>query len=175
MRDKYIFSRRIKLLLLLGLAIFLLNSCKKDQTNSNAYSYFMKFDVDGKTIEFTTQASLVAAFSSSGTTVKQYNALFTGYNSNSNMGLQIFDGNAITTGTYTGYTIVNSAVVGVLIGYQDTSGTLYTQGTTNSDAVITISEMTTSTVKGTFSGTLKATGKSDISVTNGQFYVWRAN
>jgi len=40
---------------------------------------------------------------------------------------------------------------------------------------ITITEITSTSVKGTFSGTVKASGKSDISITNGEFYVWRAN
>ena len=156
----------------LSLTILMLvfNGCKKDQTTQGGY--LMKFDVNGQTVEYTNQASLIAAFSSAAT---QYNALVTGYDANSNAGLQIFDDKAITTGTYSGYTIAGSAVVGVLIHYQEPGGTLYTQGTTNSDAVITISEITATTVRGTFSGTLKTAGKSDISVTNGQFYVWRAN
>lgn len=170
MRDKTTKQRLTATFFYLVVFTLLFNGCKKDQSTQGGY--LMKFDVNGKTVEFTGQASLVAAFSNTG---NQYLGVFTGYDANSNMGLQVYDNKAIVPGTFSGYTISNSAIVGVLIGYQDTSGTQYTQGTTNSDAVITISELTATTVRGTFSGTLKAAGKSDISVTNGQFYVWRAN
>lgn len=170
MRDKTTKQRLTATFFYLVVFTLLFNGCKKDQSTQGGY--LMKFDVNGKTVEFTGQASLVAAFSNTG---NQYLGVFTGYDANSNMGLQVYDNKAIVPGTFSGYAISNSAIVGVLIGYQDTSGTQYTQGTTNSDAVITISELTATTVRGTFSGTLKAAGKSDISVTNGQFYVWRAN
>lgn len=171
MRNNYILPRPVTLLAGFILAILLFSSCKKDQTSQGGY--LMKFDVNGKTVEFTTQASLVAAFSNTGS---QYLGVFTGYDANSNMSLSVFDNKAIVPGTFSGYSVSNGALVGILITYQDDSGTVYVQSTTtSSDAVINISEITATTVRGTFSGTLETSGKQTISVTNGQFFVWRAN
>ena len=91
------------------------------------------------------------------------------------MSLQIYDDKQIGEMSYSGYDVSGSALVGVLMGYQDTSGTLYTQLSLSSDMVINISSITTDAVSGTFSGTLQSTGKADISITEGKFTVWRAN
>lgn len=162
--------RFLNALLALAAVVLLLNSCKKDQTGNGGY--VMKFDVNGTTVEFTGQASLSAAFSSSG---NQYLGVFTGYDATSNMSLQIYDNKSIVAGSFSGYTIAGGALTGILITYQDHGGTVYNSATTNPDAVVNISEITSTTVRGTFSGTMKSAGKPDISVTNGQFFVWRAN
>jgi glutamate synthase domain-containing protein 3 len=146
-------------------------SCKKDDATDDG-KYFIRFNANGSKVEFTVQGSLVAAFGQAGT---QYNAVFTGGDAASNISLQVYDGKAIAAGTFSGYTITGGAVVGAIMGYSDNSGTLYTQGSVGSNASITISEITTTTVRGTFSGTLKASGKTDIVVSQGEFYVWRAN
>lgn len=152
-------------------AVVILGGCKKDDAEAGG-PYYMRFKVNGALVEFKVQASLVAAF---GHADKVYNAAFTGYDIDSNISLQVFDSKEIGATTYSGYGLVNSAIVGAIIGYSDKSGTLYTQGALNSDATITIAEITSSTVKGTFSGTLRANGKPDLAVTNGEFFVWRAN
>jgi len=66
-------------------------------------------------------------------------------------------------------------LVGALMGYQDNAGTLYTQGSANPIANVIISEISPTTVRGTFNGTLKADGKPDVLITQGEFFVWRAN
>ncbi len=170
MKVKILNFRAMILILGIVFSSLVFNSCKKDATSGDGY--VMRFYVDGSKVEFTGQGSLVAAFAQSGTI---FNAVFTGYTANSNMGLQIFDNKAIGATTYSGYGIVGSSIVGVLISYEDTDGTVYTQGTGTTDATITISEITDTTVRGTFSGTLKANGKPDIKITNGEFFVWRAN
>lgn len=170
MRDKTTKQRLTATFFYFVVFTLLFNGCKKDQSTQGGY--LMKFDVNGKTVEFTGQASLVAAFSNSG---NQYLGVFTGYDATSNMSLQVYDNKTIVPGSFSGYTAANGALTGILITYQDQSGTVYSSATTNSDAVITISEITNTTVRGTFSGTMKSAGKPDISVTNGQFYVWRAS
>lgn len=152
------------------LLVFVLVSCKKDNDDGGIYK--MKFKANDTMVEFRTQASLTASYGQSGS---QYNALFTGYDAESNMSLQVFDSKPIEEATYSGYVLSGSAFVGALIGYQDKSGTLFTQGANNSNATINLTEITSTTVRGTFSGTLKASGKPDIQITNGEFFVWRTN
>lgn len=153
------------------LLVALLGSCKNDDADTGT-DYFVRFNANGQKVEFKVHGSLVAAFGQSGS---QYNAVFTGYDANTNISLQVFDNKAIVPATFTGYSLSGSTFVGALIGYQDNTGTLYTQGAVTPNSTITITELTSAAVRGTFSGTVKATGKSDISITNGEFYVWRAN
>jgi len=166
-------TRRLALLMTcFALFALLTGSCKKDEATGGDGKYFVRFNANGSKVEFTLQGSLVAAFGQAGV---QHNAVFTGGDGTSNISLQVFDGKAIAAGAFSGYTITGGAVVGTLIGYSDSSGTLYTQGSVGSNASITISEITTTTVRGTFGGTLKASGKADIVVSQGEFFVWRAN
>jgi hypothetical protein len=162
----------LRALIILGFAIsgIIFNSCKKEETNES--TYYVRFNADGTRIEFNIHGLLVAAFGQSG---DQYNSVFTGGDNNSNISLQVFDNKSIAPVTYNGYSLSGSAFVGALIGYQDKNGILYTQGTTNPNSTITITELTSAAVRGTFSGTVKATGKVDIFITGGEFYVWRAN
>jgi hypothetical protein len=150
---------------------FLSGGCKKDD-DAGSGTYYMKFKVDGNRVEFNLQTAMVAAFAQSGT---QYNAVISGSDGKRNVGLQVFDNKVISAGKYSGYTISNMAVVGTLMHYEDLNGTAYTQGSTNQDVEVTISEISSTTVKGNFKGTLKSTGKANILVTDGEFFVWRAN
>jgi hypothetical protein len=167
-------GKNVKFLMLgIILVTFFASSCKKDDNNEPDNSaYKIRFEVNGSLVEFNLQGSLLAAFANSGS---QYNAVFTGSDSKRNIGLQVFDSKEITENSYSGYTISGSSVVGTLMHYEDLDGTLYTQGSNNMDLRITITELTDKIVRGTFSGTLHASGKSSISITNGEFYVWRAN
>jgi len=170
MRDKNLKNRLIFIILAIVIFTVVIVGCKKEEAGSNGY--WIKFKVDGSQVEFTLQSSLVAAFAQAGT---QYNAVISGSDSKSHVGLQVYDNKAIVANKYSGYTILNGAVVGVLMHYADASGVVYNQSVTNSNLEITISELTATAVRGTFSGTLKATGKTDIAITSGEFYVWRAN
>ena len=168
---KQLFSKRQARILMFSIALLLiLDSCTKDQNGVSGY--VVQFNANGKKVEFTVQASLVAAFANSGTL---YDGIFTGYTASSNISLQVYDNKAISETTYSGYMLVGSTFVGALIDFQDTDGTIYTQGTSNSDATVTITKITATTVTGTFSGTLKANGKPDMIISQGQFYVLRAN
>lgn len=164
-------KQSIGVILAIVVFAFLSGGCKKDN-DAGSGGYHMKFKVDGTQIEYSVQGALVAAFGQSGT---QYNAVISGSDGKSNAGLQVFDNKAISASIYSGYTISNSAVVGALMHYEDLNGTVYTQGTVSPDIEITIIEINATIVKGTFRGTLKSAGKANISITNGEFLVWRAN
>lgn len=170
MKRKF-FTRRAIIVLFFALFSIPFSSCKDDKTASES-NYYVRFNANGTRIEFTIHGSLIAAFGQSG---NQYNASFTGGNISSNISLQVYDNKSIVPATFTGYTLSGSTFVGALIGYQDNTGTLYTQGAVIPNSTITITEITSGAVRGTFSGTVKASGKSDISITGGEFYVWRAN
>jgi hypothetical protein len=150
-----------------------LAACGNSTGPNGSGAYFMRFDANGSRVEFTLQSSLLGAFAHQG---NQFNALLTGIDANSNASLQIFDGQAITAKAYSGYTISGAALVGVLITYQDTQGTVYSSGgnqTTN--AVITITDLSATELRGTFSGTLFSAGKPNVAITNGEFFLKRAN
>jgi hypothetical protein len=159
------------------LPLFVLGSlaagCGSSTGPTGNNGHFLRFDANGSQVNFTAEASLIAAFAHAG---NEFNALMTGYDATSNASLQVFDGAAVTTKRYGGYDIVGGALVGVLITYQPSQGVVYSSiATATSDAVITITDMTATEVKGTFSGTLQANGHPDIVVTNGEFSLNRAN
>lgn len=170
MKGKFFTSRAI-IILCFALFGIIFNSCNNNDADDES-TYYVRFNANGQKVEYTIHNSLVAAFGQSGI---QFNAVFTGYDATSNISLQVFDNKAIVSDTFTGYSLSGSSFVGALIGYQDKTGTLYTQGAVTPNSTITITELTSAAVRGTFSGTVKATGKPDISITGGEFYVWRAN
>jgi hypothetical protein len=156
----------------IALFSILVGSCKTDEDDNSNSGYFIRFKANGTQVEFKEQTSLVAAFAKSGI---QHNGVFSGGKNLSNIVLQVFDNKAIEATTFTGYTISGSSIVAELISYNDNTGANYTQGSVGSNATITISEITATTVRGTFSSTVKSAGKPDISITQGEFFVWRAN
>lgn len=150
-------------------ALFMISACSKDEVEDG--SYRVKFKANGTPVEFNSQLTLTASFGQSG---NQYVAVFTGYDAESNISIQVHDGKAIEEKNYSGYILSGSAFVGALIAYKDKAGTVYTQGVPG-NASITVSEITATEVRGTFSGTLKATGKDDVIITEGEFFVKRLN
>jgi hypothetical protein len=158
--------------LVLALACLAGCSSSNSTTGPSGNSYYLRFKANGTQVEFTSEPSLIGAFAQSGI---QYNGLFTGYDANSNMSLQVFDGAAITQKSYSGYDITGGALVGVLLTYQTTGGVVYGSGGVGTDAVITITELSQTAVKGTFTGTMKASGHPNLSITQGEFVVHRAN
>lgn len=158
-------------LLILFLCISFI-SCKDDNDGGNNNStYFMSFKVDGTLVSYSNQFSLNATLGQSGA---QYLNTITGADdATSNMGLQIFDDAPLTVKSYSGYTIVGGLTKGVIVGYLDpVSGLVFSSGGGPvMDAIITITEITATTVSGSFSGTLQDAGQPDKLVTEGQFIV----
>jgi hypothetical protein len=140
----------------------------KNPTGPGGSTYYLRFKANGTQVNFTAQASLYAAFAQAGA---QYNMIGTGYTATSNSNIQVYNNSPVVVGTYSGYNINGGALVGALVGYQDDGGVSYT----NQSATITISEITSTTVRGTFSGVVEANGHPDITITNGEFRLQRAN
>ncbi|HEV8613194.1 MAG TPA: hypothetical protein VGQ73_06765, partial [Gemmatimonadales bacterium] len=157
-------KRAVGFLLLYGI---LFTACKSS-TGPSGGSYYLRFNANGTLVNFTAQPSLLCAFGQSGS---QYNALITGFDATSNASVQLFDGTPIAQKSYSGYTIIGTAFVGVLLTYQDATGVVYSSGSGANTGTATITQLTATTVTGTFTGTLVANGHPNLAVSNGQFYV----
>ena len=167
MKKYFTQKNRFPVIILFVFAL-IVNSCKKDDMSGK--TYFMSFTANGTKVEYTVEGALVATFSDAG---NQHIGFFSGYNSITNLNLQVYDDVPISVKSYTGYNISNSILLGVLIGYDDESGTDYTQ--VGDDLVVNVTSITDTSVSGTFSGTLKANGKPDIVIAGGKFTVKRFN
>lgn len=103
---------------------------------------------------------------------KQHRALISGGRSDRSIGLQIYDDKNIAESTYSGYSIDQSyTIVGVglfLIFDQEIYSSSYYQ---QSDLVIKISELTSNSARGTFSGSVRSNLGNDLTITEGKFYV----
>lgn len=158
---------------MLVVAGLVLGGCKgSDSTGPNDSTYYLRFKANGSQVSFTLQGSLLVTFSTSGS---QYVGIVSGFDAVSNANLQLYSNATIGKATYSGYTVSGGALVGALIGYQDATGTLYTSAGATVEASITVTDLTGTTMRGTFSGRLKATGKPDVVVTEGEFFVPRYN
>lgn len=171
----HLYTSMKAIVLILGFAVLsiALSSCKdKDDDDGGTEEYAFRFKANGSQVELKLKGALVAAFSQSGTI---FNGVFTGSDGVSSITLQVFDSKTISETTYSGYTIVGTSVIGALINYNSADGTGYSQGSVDPDVTVIVTEITETSVRGNFHATVKATGKPDISITDGEFYVWRAN
>lgn len=104
---------------------------------------------------------------------KQHRALISGGRSDRSIGLQIYDDKNIAESTYSGYSIDQSTftIVGVGLVFivdQEVYISSYYQ---QSDVVIKISELTSNSARGTFSGSVRSSLGNDLTITEGKFYV----
>jgi hypothetical protein len=80
----------------------------------------------------------------------------------------------ITTRTYGTFQVVGTGwTVGQIL--YSIGGTQYSNEDSPNDIRVTITEISSTAVKGTFAGTVKANGKPSISITGGEFNVKRVN
>lgn len=150
--------------------IFIISCSKDDETPGE---YFMRFKANGASVEYTNQLGLTAGFAQNG---NQHVATISGWNdASSNFSLLLYNLAPITEVTYSGYSVSVDGTVGVFFAHKEKdSGAVFSSGvTTDFDASVTISEITETGVKGTFSGLIKASGFSDITITEGSFFVKR--
>ena len=166
------------LLCLLSIVVFaaLFSSCKKKESANNT-DYFVKANVNGAVISYTGFTSAMFLTMPSGGATP-YNVLnIEGKNNPSSatdiLAVVITDYDKITTKTYTdavvGYTIQGT------VNYYDAIGNQFSSAVAITPAVkITITEITSTYVEGTFSGTAAtiSTGKTAV-ITNGSFRVKR--
>ncbi|HMO62912.1 MAG TPA: hypothetical protein PKC39_11310 [Ferruginibacter sp.] len=157
------------------LFVFLLFSiaftgCKKSGSGGGGGEYYVKFRANSSNINYTNQMGLYFTATQS---ASSHIIIISGFNTAaSNISLQVYSDAPITAGSYSNYSLSSGIPVGVIIGYQDEStGQLFNSGPITSDAVITITEVNTNFIKGSFSGTLKKSGLADINITAGEFYV----
>lgn len=163
--------RFILIFVMLLSVAFLHESCSKDEKETG--EYYMRFKANGTLVEYTNQLGLTAGFAQSG---NQYVGTISGWNdASSNFSLILYSLAPIYETTYSGYTASVDGTVGILFAYKEkNSGVIFSSEIISKlDAQGTISEMTDKGVKGKFSGTVKAAGQSDISITEGSFYVKR--
>ena len=147
--------------------------CDSSEPEADEEGYYFRFDANGARVEYSLQSTLLGSFGQSGT---QYVVIFTGATPASNVGLQVYSNVPIEERTYSGYGITNGAVVGVIFHYQDPSGTVYTSGSPpDAGTSLTVTDLTATDVRGTFQGRLSAPGQSDLTITNGTFFVRRNN
>jgi hypothetical protein len=167
-------KKTVKLILILVVLVsgaFLFESCSKEDEASG--EYFMRFKANGASVEYINQLGLSASFAQSG---NQYFLTISGWNdASSNFSLLLYNLAPITENTYSGYTVSVDGTVGVLFAHKEKeSGAVFSSGVTaDYDARVTLSEITGTGVKGTFSGTVKASGHPDITISEGSFFVKR--
>ncbi|QNA43893.1 hypothetical protein [Lacibacter sediminis] len=173
-----------------------LNSCSKEKSFSSGGSggtggtgggggtggsgtYFMKFKLDGVQKEFSgTTSALITSFDAGGTII--HTGAFQGIQSASNttanlMGINVNDVTALVTNKNYTDALVGITVQGVLL-YFDASGDQLSSMfvTTDANVIIRLSEITTTSVSGTFSGKLASlTSGASATVTEGSFRVKR--
>lgn len=168
-------SRRLALRFLLAAllpaCLLLFAGCDSggDDDDGDGDDLFLRFRANGTQMEFTNPPSLLATTSQSGT---QHVMIVTGFDAASGLSLSFFGDAPISERTYTGYTLApgNVAFVGVLIAFHDAQSQY---GPDVLDHTATITDITETTVEGTFQGTLSAAGRPDLVVTDGRFRVQR--
>lgn len=141
-------------------------------------SYFVKFKIDGVQKDFSGSTNaLITSFDAGGTMI--YSGAFQGIQSAANpqvnlMGININDVAAIVTNkTYTD-AIAGVTIQGALI-YFNASGEQLSSlfVTTDANVAIRLSEITTTSISGTFSGKVQSMTGAPLAITEGTFKVKR--
>ncbi len=167
--------------LIIGFALFALfsSSCKTvddDEEEENGNGYKITLKVDGVAKEFASEDfPPFGSFTDNG---KQYSASFAATGRASSVGLTVYDTKAIVKKDYGGFVITPTTganlLYGAVVSYAEGQDSYSTQSITNPTVQIKITEITATSVRGEFSGTLKSqNGKPDIIISKGEFYVQR--
>lgn len=195
---KKILFQKLQYYLLSSFLILAFAGCKKGDNgggNPGSPQYYISFKANGVQEKYTSNAVSELSFVSQS---KLYAAVLTGYSdagvtTKSHIGIFIFDNNAVSAKTYQDPQKATSGdgskVPSVMINYYDDAGVGYLSmgamvdengnllpGVQNivADAKTTITKITTSTIEGTFSGTVFGTDlKTQISITEGKFILQR--
>ena len=161
-----------------GVAALIATACKSstdagDSQQTSSGTYYVRFKANGAQIDYSSDTWVNAAIAKTG---PEY--FFVGASTpagsvgEGSMSVSVFDPSPITTTTYSGgLTPVGTTGAYTLpqLSYVTGSSTY----TSSNDARITLTEITSTTVKGTFQGTVSTTGKPSISITNGEFFAKR--
>lgn len=163
--------------LLLALVSALGCSSSTDSTSTNGSTYFIRFTANGTQYEYHDQLAfpISATFIHTG---NEYNAVVAGESDNvattgGTISLGAFDVVPITTKTYGALQPVGTSG-GFTLGQitYTIGGVGYSNMDASNDIHVTFTEITATTVRGTFSGTLKSSGHPNVSIT-GEFFAKR--
>lgn len=166
--------------LMLGFAIIalLMGSCSKDdeddEEEGGGNGYKITFKVDGVSKEFAdADFPPHGSFTDNG---KQYSGSFIATGRASSVGFQVYDTKAIVEKDYSGYVITpttgQNSLYGAVVSYADGQLSYSSQSLTNPTVQVKITEITATSVRGEFSGTLKLqNGSANVTISDGKFYV----
>lgn len=179
MRNQFFTKAASYLIIGLAMVAMLSGSCKKgdgsdeeEEDNGNGYKISLK--VDGVLWEFEDQYfPPYGSFVDNGVL---FSGTFGATGRASSVGLQVYDTKAIVKHDYSGYVVTQTSghntISGAVVSFADSQLSYSTQSITNPTVHVQLTEITATTARGTFSGTLKSqNGKPDIKITDGKFYV----
>ncbi len=166
----------------LSLITFSFGCKKKDSPGTDSGTYFIKFKVNGAQKEFGYTSGVFTQINLGGGYPTIYTASFQGISSSStptvyNMSLNINDLVAIAINKNYKSVIIGSTVAGSLV-YMDAVGLVHgsdfvsTGSLGDDDAVIKLTEITTTSVSGTFTGKVASLGAATaLTITEGTFRI----
>lgn len=179
MRNQFLTRTATLFITCLAVLALFSSSCKtqddeEEQGDGNGYK--ITFEVDGVAKEFSDKDfPPIGVFTDDG---KQFTGHFAATGRASSVGFQVYDTKAIVKHDYIGYVITptsgHNMVYGAVVSYTDGQLSYSTQSITNPTVQVEITEITTISVRGKFSGSLKSqSGKPDIRISKGDFFVQR--
>lgn len=158
--------RKLRLLLLPCFLLFALLSCKKSSTSPGSVTGTMTATINGTAQTFNVGA-IANLQSSGGTYTLGMEGLSAASGSANSMIISITSSSSIVAGTYT------AASTQADVSYtQDNNNVYQYDGSNGSNASVVIKSISSTSVSGTFTGTLElinGTGVSSVAITNGTF------
>ncbi len=156
--------------------------CKKQDNqspNNNQSGYYFRFKADGKKTEYTTTAATMEM----GDALPNHTGYFIGYTESgtkkNNFAFRLFDTEDIKANkTYTEAAYNASKVPAAYGIWYNADGTCLLSFKTTADPIqpfkVTLTEVTSTSVKGNFSGKVKEqNGSNIVEITEGEFYLKR--
>ena len=149
-----------------------------DSTGNQSGAYYIRFKSNGAQVQFQDQVGFPIVVSIAKTGI-EYSLIVTGGSDPtaspySNIQLNVADIIPIGTKTYGAFQASGGGYTAALVTYNVGSAG-YDNTAANSDFQITITEITTTTVTGTFSGTVKNKSGAAVSISGGEFLAKRLN
>lgn len=174
---------KFSILFILAFTLFGSFSCKKKSDDSSADTstdFFVRFKVNGVQKEF--KGTTTALFQTIALSPTLYTASFQGIQnstatSTNVLGLNVSDIAAIAVNKNYTSTIVGSTIQASILYFDQAGaqyGSIFVTSGSSTDAVIRLTEITSTSVSGTFSGKVaSSTGSNNQTITEGSFRVKR--
>jgi hypothetical protein len=164
----------VRRMLRLSLAL-LLAACSSSTgpDDDGGTGYFIRYQANGTSIEYRDALLIHGVI----TTVGSQHLLAvegvspSGTISGSSVNVSVMDVQSLAPGTYVGFQAKTGGFTSASILYR--TGGVEFSNTSNSDNRVVIAEISSTEIRGTFSGTVRASGQSNVSITNGEFFVPR--